>query len=340
MTHDLKSRIAFWVALLNPCYSYANEHLMSYTVIEFYGSLLGVRAQMINEFIELSQDGYGIYDQDDILIFCNSAFAELNYHPKEQLIGRSFEEIVRLNYSNGRGAKIDSKDVNAFLHYAHKMRRSRPFRIFEVDFMDGRWYLFSEQVNESRFLLVQMKEITKQKILQGGLENTLEKLSELALVDELTGCANRRGFVNSVENELKRNRHAGTYSTMALIDLDLFKKVNDEFGHQIGDAALQHVTKLATTQLRQYDIFGRVGGEEFAIFLRNTDQEIAFNIINRIREQIAATPLKINGHTVFLSISVGLVTEGSNASFEQLYTKSDFALYKAKALGRNQVQQY
>lgn len=299
-----------------------------------------VCTQTIYDFIELSKDGYGIYDKNDTLIYCNPAFAELNYHTKDQLIGKSFQEITRLNFLSGRGSKVDSGNLDVFLQYAQEIRRSRSFRLFEVDYLDGRWFLFSEQMNDNQDLLVQIKEITKQKVLQRGLETSIEKMSELALTDELTGCANRRGFVSSVESELSRCRRTGTSMTMALIDLDFFKKVNDQYGHQIGDAALQHVATLIKKQLRQYDILGRIGGEEFALFLSHTNQINAFHITDRIRNLVADTPLNIQDKSIALSISIGIATQGCNTTFEQLYTESDYALYQAKDMGRNRVQQY
>ncbi len=295
---------------------------------------------LLGDFVERSRDGYGIYDAHDKLVYCNPAFAELYYAPRDSLLGISFADLIRQAHAAGRAVKIDSGDVEAFVGYAVAVRRSRAFRIFEVDFVDGRWFLFSEQTNAEGALLVQIKEITKQKVLERELETSVTTLSRLALTDELTRAANRRGFVQSVEMELSRCRRTGASMTMALLDLDFFKKVNDRYGHQIGDAALVHVSKLVKQTLREYDIFGRIGGEEFAVFLSNTNQQTALEIAERIRQTIAETPLREEGIEVPMSVSVGITTEGCNTSFEQLYTEADNALYQAKESGRNRVCTY
>ncbi len=293
---------------------------------------------IVTEFIEPSKDGYGLFDADDVLIYCNPAYAELYYYnSRDEFLGETFEHMVRTGHEQHRGVKIDSDNVDEFIAYAKTVRRSRPFRLFEVDFIDGRWFLFSEQTGASGELLVQIKDITKQKVLERNLETTVETLSQLALTDELTRVANRRGFVESVESELNRCRRSGASMTLALLDMDFFKRVNDRFGHQAGDAALKHVADLVKKTLRNYDIFGRIGGEEFAIFLSNTSQQTALEITDRIRAEIARYPLLYNDQEVALSVSVGLTTEGCNTSFEQLYTEADAALYQAKEQGRNRV---
>ena len=294
----------------------------------------------VSEFIELSRDGYAIYGTDDTLTYCNPAYADLYFMKREEMISLSHEEMTRRSFHSNRGVKIDSGDIDEFLRYVDKVRRSRPFRLFEVDFIDNRWFLFSEQMNDQNEMLVQIKEITKQKVLERDLETSVLKLSQLALTDELTRCANRRGFVQSVEAELTRCRRTGASMTMLLMDLDFFKKVNDDYGHQTGDAALKHIADLVKKDLRQYDIFGRIGGEEFAVFLSNTTQQDALEISERIRERIASEVLMSEGERVPLSVSIGLTTEGCNTSFEALYTEADSALYKAKEQGRNRVVAY
>jgi len=294
----------------------------------------------LSGFIERSKDGYAIFDVGDTLVYCNPAYADLFYIPFSAIIGQTFEEILRHNFNANRGVAVDSGDIDRFISYANGARRSRPFRLFEVDYRDGRWFLFSEQTNDAGELLVQVKEITKQKVLERQLESTVESLRRQTLTDELTRAANRRGFVQSVENELSRCRRTGASMTMALLDLDLFKNINDTYGHQTGDKALQHVSGIIRKCLRQYDIFGRIGGEEFAIFLSNTTADAAHTIADRIREQIRDQTMESDNESIELSVSIGLSTLGCDASFEQLYTQSDTALYQAKETGRNRVVRY
>lgn len=220
------------------------------------------------------------------------------------------------------------------------MRRQEQFRIFEVDLVDGRWLLFSEQLLPSGELLVHTKDLTRQKVTQTQLQQSVNRLHKLALTDELTQLANRRCFVDSAETELSRCQRQTGKVTMMLIDLDLFKNINDNYGHHAGDAALVHVAGLLKHALRQYDIVGRIGGEEFAIFLGSTDVETAGLIAERIRQSLEKTPLIYQQHSISLSASIGMTSQHCAAKFEQLYTEADEALYKAKANGRNRVELY
>jgi len=295
-----------------------------------------IKAQL-HQFIERSKDGYAIFDRDEQLTYCNQRFADILNVVMEQGQAHYWDEILRANFNLGRGVKIDSGDIEAFIQYTLEVRRSRPFRLFEVDFVDGRWFLFSEQVNRNGELLMQLKEITKQKVLEDTLHQELSNLRREATTDELTRIGNRRSLIESVNSELNRCRRTGAAMSMLLFDLDHFKSVNDTHGHLAGDAALKQVALLLKSALRAYDILGRIGGEEFAIFLSNTSAEEAKEIAERIRISIAETRFSHEGAVIPLAVSVGITTLGCDALFEQLYQQADEALYQSKANGRNRT---
>ena len=294
----------------------------------------------LKEFIELSHDGYAIFDGEDRLIYWNKKFAELMYISETKSDPITLDHLLIDNFSNNRGVRVDSGDIESFISYAKKIRRSRDFRLFEVDFVDGRWFLFSEQLNEKNEMLVQIKDITKQKVYEKSLADEVTDLRSVALTDELTRVGNRRALVESVKNELSRCQRSGASMTMLLIDLDLFKTVNDKYGHHAGDAALRHVADLIKRALRPYDILGRIGGEEFAVFLSNTTGEDGLLIAERTREAIEGNPVVYEEREINLTISLGMTTQGCNANFEDLYKQADEALYQAKASGRNRVSIY
>ena len=125
--------------------------------------------------------------------------------------------------------------------------------------------------------------------------------------------------------------------SLMIFDLDHFKNINDSYGHPVGDKALIHVTNLIEKSLRDYDLFGRIGGEEFAVFLSNTPPEKALEIAERIRKNIQSNPLCCENQKINLSTSIGLTTENSDVRFDKLYEDADQALYEAKQHGRNQV---
>lgn len=295
-------------------------------------------SKLLCEFVETSKDGYGIFDANDILVFANYAYKDvfcLDQHTDQQV---SFEQMVRHAYALKRGIHIEADNISDWLDYVETVRRKSPFRIFEVDLVDGRWLLFSEQLLPSGELLVQSKDITRQKVTETQLQQSVSRLNKLALTDELTQLANRRCFVESVETELSRCRRGKGKVTMMLIDLDLFKNINDNFGHHAGDAALVHVAGLLKHALREYDIVGRIGGEEFAIFLGSAELGMALVIAERIRKSLLNTPLPYQQHQIELSASIGMTSRNCNVKFEQLYTEADEALYKAKSNGRNRVE--
>jgi len=294
----------------------------------------------LREFLELSHDGYAIFDGEDRLMYWNKRFAELMYISEEKSDAITLDHLLIDNFNHNRGVRIDSGDIESFISYAKKVRRSRDFRLFEVDFVDGRWFLFSEQLNEKNEMLVQIKDITKQKVYEKSLADEVTDLRSVALTDELTRVGNRRALVESVKSELSRCARSGASMTMLLIDLDLFKAVNDKYGHHAGDAALRHVADLIKQTLRPYDILGRIGGEEFAVFLSNTTGEDGLLIAERTRKAIESNTIVYEGKDINLTISLGMTTLGCSAKFEDLYKQADEALYHSKASGRNRVSIY
>lgn len=257
--------------------------------------------------------------------------------PREKIIGMPFEALMRHTFSVGQGINIESDDIEQWLEYLRGVRRSRRFRLFEVDFTNGRWFLFSEQTNQQGQMIVQLKDMTKQKLLEKGLESSVKNLKAIALTDELTRVANRRSFETSVSSESNRCRRTGASMSFLIFDLDHFKNINDTYGHPIGDKVLIHITGLINTSLRAYDILGRIGGREFGVFLSNTPTGEALEIAERIRQTIADSPYTDSTNQIELSTSIGLTTKGCNAKFDELYQEADQALYAAKENGRNQV---
>jgi diguanylate cyclase (GGDEF)-like protein len=294
-------------------------------------------AAKLAEFADASRDGYAIFSADDILLCANKAFLEVFFRPEAELIGQSFSAIMHSAFRTQKGPRIDADNIDSWLSRVQQLRRSRDFRLFEVDLVDGRWFLFSEQTLPGGEMLLQTKDITKQKIVEQHLNEHTRKLTDLALTDELTQIANRRSFVASVQAEITRCNRQQSAMAFFLLDIDHFKNVNDTYGHQTGDEVLRQVARLVKSTLRQYDIFGRIGGEEFGIFLAQTDRDTAVEVAERLRQQIADEKLHIDGRELRITLSVGIALARDKTSFEQLYADADAALYQAKHSGRNKV---
>lgn len=293
-------------------------------------------ATLLADFATHSKDGYAIFSADDILVCANNAFLGTFNQNATNMVGLKFTDIIRLAFKEKTGPRFDTDDIEQWLANSMLIRRSREFRLFEVDLVDGRWFLFSEQILPTGELLLQTKDITKQKILELHLNERTRCLTDLALTDELTRIANRRSFVASVQSEISRCERLNYKVALLLLDIDYFKSVNDSYGHQAGDDVLQQVARRISSTLREYDIFGRIGGEEFGVFLAETDRKTALQVAERLRLLIATEPFVIAGRPLSITISVGVAT-GEGQSFEYLYGEADTALYKAKSAGRNQV---
>jgi diguanylate cyclase (GGDEF)-like protein len=177
------------------------------------------------------------------------------------------------------------------------------------------------------------------RILDAFIENRrvnreLRTAAALASTDHLTGLANHRSFHDTLRAEVKRVHRLGRPVSLVVLDLDFFKRVNDRFGHQVGDGLLQEVSERLGRQMREGDALARVGGEEFAWILPETDGATAWRVAERAREAISARPFPTVGR-VTISAGVCDLQEASTAA--ELFRMADAALYRAKDLGRNVV---
>lgn len=172
-----------------------------------------------------------------------------------------------------------------------------------------------------------------------ALQISNEKLKDLAAKDSLTGALNRGSFFQTAQHLLVLSQRQKSCASFILMDLDHFKKINDTYGHFVGDQVLTHFTHTIRTFLRKSDLVGRVGGEEFAIFLPDTAIEGAFQLADKIRQAISNSILDIDGKKVTYTVSLGIDTsESTDLSIDQLFKRADLKLYGAKDKGRNRVE--
>jgi diguanylate cyclase (GGDEF)-like protein len=169
------------------------------------------------------------------------------------------------------------------------------------------------------------------------LASANHQLAELASTDHLTKCLNRRALIANVERMLEQRDHVAQ-GALLVIDADHFKQVNDLYGHHQGDMALIRIADVIRKCVRQGDLVGRMGGEEFAVLLGGVAPDQAVRIAERIRQAIASTPLDIDGAEHRLTISVGCTAFSGAAKFRDLFSLADQRLYDAKRLGRNRVE--
>lgn len=194
--------------------------------------------------------------------------------------------------------------------------------------------IFAESVQKVTFIATFFATTLFSFIFAKRNEYQRQALIELAKTDVLTDIGNRRAFIEEFAIALANTNRQSQTTALAIFDIDHFKMINDNYGHEVGDEVLVKITHLIKKNLRPNDRIFRVGGEEFCLLIQNTDQQTVENNINRIREILAGTAL-ICAHQVTLSAGVTHVIK--NDTLEACLKRADDALYTAKNNGRNRV---
>lgn len=171
------------------------------------------------------------------------------------------------------------------------------------------------------------------------LRQSIVELSNLVRTDPLTGIANYRYFSQALEQEIERTQRSGQPTSLIMLDIDFFKKVNDQWGHEVGNQALIHLSRLLQQTVRKLDIPCRYGGEEFAVILPDTNLSACLPVAGRIRQMIEESPLDVAGKPLHMTVSMGITTytDGQETTVEDLVKQADKYLYQAKESGRNRV---
>ena len=174
--------------------------------------------------------------------------------------------------------------------------------------------------------------------LSYDLQKAKEKAEYLARTDALTELHNRRSFYEKGEEEVARSKRYNRPLSLMLLDIDYFKKINDTYGHAFGDEALKEIARTIRQEVRGIDVAGRVGGEEFAIFLPETEMEQAIFMAERLRKQVSRCVVHYKDREITFTTSVGVAKfDEEGDTFSDAIAKSDAALYSAKKGGRNKV---
>ena len=192
----------------------------------------------------------------------------------------------------------------------------------------GRCLMLSVNANEMRARLADSRR---------RLAASLEQVRQLASHDELTRTLNRRSLMAALERERNRAERSGAPFSVAMIDLDHFKRINDSRGHGAGDAVLRALAATVHDTMRATDIFGRYGGEEFLMILVGAAPALALEAMERIRAAVAAENWSSIAPDLAVTLSAGIANHCKGESIEQLLHRADSALYRAKAAGRNTI---
>ncbi len=180
--------------------------------------------------------------------------------------------------------------------------------------------------------------VVPQIILELKKVELYEQLEKLSIFDGLTNTYLRRHLMERLKEEVDRATRLGLKFSICMVDVDHFKRCNDKYGHLVGDAILKEIAKRLIISVREVDMVSRYGGEEFCIVFPETSENMAFNVVERLRERIDKTCIKAFDEEISMSISAGVATYPENGdTVESLIEAADMALYKAKRKGRNRV---
>lgn len=269
--------------------------------------------------------------RDQHVVLANERCAALFEVPLDEVVGQRTRDYYVTPEERDQiiGTVIEKGQVDAVL-VRLKKRSGKEF-----------WAEMSARIVEldgQRCSLVGIFDVTAQKDLE-------EQLRALATRDSLTGAANRRHFVEQAQRERERSLRSGTPLSLCLFDADHFKSINDNYGHVAGDHVLSAMAQAATAALRTTDLLGRLGGEEFAMLLPDTDLAGAMVVAERVRAGVAAAEVQSSEvregsapSAIRVTISIGVAELRGDEPFESVLKRADRALYAAKDLGRDRVQ--
>ncbi len=206
--------------------------------------------------------------------------------------------------------------------------------------INKRWYECRDQAIpwvDGRLVRMEIAiDITDRREMELGLKSAKEDAEKRANIDDLTQVRNRRSFFEDSERMIRESK--GLIS-LIMLDIDYFKQINDTYGHTVGDTVLEKVAKLIEDNIRKEDIFGRVGGEEFALLVPLADMKTAHAIAENLRQKIDKYELSVGSKLLNITCSFG-VASGVEENIDKVYANADSALYMAKNNGRNRVELY
>ncbi|WP_169726065.1 sensor domain-containing diguanylate cyclase [Aestuariibacter salexigens] len=311
-----------------------------------------IRSSLLATAISSTSVGICITDQRRRIVWVNAGFEKLTGYNESDVLGKPLPPLVQgpetskatvrqIHEKLEHGENIETEILNYHADgslYWIKLTITPIFNDGAITHFVGLQQDISEQVHH-REELDALRLSLEQQIAERTkeLEEANRELHQLAHRDQLTGALNRRAFNRDYVNECKRAQRYETWLSIACLDIDHFKSINDTYGHQTGDSALVSVVKRIQSAMRETDNIYRMGGEEFIILMPHTNAEDAEIASERMRHAVAQTDLTISGISFPISISIGLLSQKGELSENECLTRVDKCLYRAKANGRNCV---
>ena len=280
-----------------------------------------------------------ITDEKFKIVKVNKTFEQIAGNNLEVILSSGFLKFIHIeDIAETLNSLTKVNDVNPMVTFCNKLRKNNNTYI-EVEWWcmlnKGYIYLSGRDVTAEKVMKRKIEQANKELLmLNEQLKEKNEKLLKSAITDELTGVYNRKFFEKRVVEEMEIADRANEHISLIIFDLDRFKLVNDNFGHQFGDEVLKRTTQIAGDLIRKTDFLNRVGGEEFAIILPNTNKTQAVFVAEKVRKA-----LEDNKHFKVGQVtgSFGVAERMKAESLRSWYKRADNALYQAKNTGRNRV---
>ena len=293
-----------------------------------------------NQIINTINCGIVVIDREYTVYYWNHWMEIYSHKNSSDIIGKNLLEVYSNlnNHQFIRSCKSTFSFGN-FIFISQKLHKYLiPLKAFQysnlnIDYMQQSCALFPlrDENNIINYICIAIYDVTEIVMYQ-------MKLLDLARTDMLTGIFNRRYLEERLNEEWERHKRHNRPLSLVIFDIDNFKKINDTFGHYIGDIVIKSVAETAKNILRDIDIFARYGGEEFCCILPDTNKTAALYVAERIRNVIENNNLKLNKHNIKLTISAGVAQMNSSMNgSEDLIRLADNALYMAKRAGKNRV---
>jgi len=274
-----------------------------------------------------------IFDAEDNLRYANKTYQGMflgNYDGPF-----TFSGITRHAHGNGLGVRLDDGDVEAFLARTLPRRRILPRKSFETDLVDGRWFWIDQTILPNGWILSVGADITALKQNEKALRQAHEAALRASQTDPLTGLASRRHILEQLDGLLAEHEACGSSMSIAVIDIDHFKAINDGHGHDAGDTVLRHFADMCRDRVSLQDRIGRMGGEEFLLILPGAVIDDALRTVDRIRDRFPPARLVEDGIDLSYTFSAGIAEALAGDDRSSILRRADRALYAAKGEGRN-----
>jgi diguanylate cyclase (GGDEF)-like protein len=299
------------------------------------GFVADLNDEMLCHLVDtLTESGQAVclYDAEDRLRFANKTYQDMflgNYAGPF-----TFPEILRYAHQHGLGVRIDD-DVEAFIARTLARRRAVPRKSFQTDLVNGRWFWMDHTILPNGWLLTVGADITALKHDERSLRQARDAALLASRTDVLTGLPNRRYILEILDEYLRAHKHEVSSLCIALIDIDWFKSINDSYGHDVGDAALQHFSAVCRERLSPDVSVGRAGGEEFLILLPSLCLEKAIRAVDQLRADFPPLQGEQSAVDLTYTFSAGLTEALPQDTRTSILQRADQALYIAKADGRD-----